>query len=155
MFTNHYRFHLHKTSYQILIIFSLAITALTTGITPEINFTAKTISISNQVNAQTPTDATLKKYADAAMEIESLRKTTFDNIENILGKSKPNTLNCYQEESFNQLPENARSLAVNYCQQSEGIVKKHGLTINQFNQIHQQVRQNNEVNQRLQVIMKN
>jgi hypothetical protein len=102
------------------------------------------------VSAQNVSDADLKKYAQAAIEIENLRVTTLANIENIVGKSKPNQLNCYQENTFNQLPNSARNIAENYCEQSETIVKKHGLTNTQFNQIHQQVRSNPTLKQKVQ-----
>lgn len=153
MLTNNYTVNLMKTGYHLLILLSLSTSAIAIGIIPEINWQSKTISISNHAIAQNVSDEDLRKYAQAAIEIEGLRKTTLSNIENIVGKSKPNQLNCNQEEKFNQLPDNARSLAVNYCSQSENIVKKHGLNNTQFNQIHQQVRQNPALKQKLQAII--
>lgn len=153
MLINHRSLNFIKTSYQILILLSLSTSAVATGIMPEFNWQSKTISISNQAMAQNVSDDDLKKYAQAAMEIENLRKTTLSNIETIVGKSTLNQLNCHQEENFNQLPNNARTMAINYCNTSENIVKKYGLTNTQFNQITQQVRQNPALKQKLQAIV--
>ncbi len=153
MLAHKYTLNLLKTGYHILILITLTTTAIALGGTPEINWQNKTVNINNQAVAQDPSDDDLRKYAQAAVEIENLRKTTFTNIENIVGKSKPNQLNCNRQESLNQLPDNARSIAVSYCKQSEAIVKKYGLSINQFNQITQQVRQNPEIKRKLQSIV--
>lgn len=153
MLRSNYTVNFIKTGYHLLILLSLSTSAIAFGITPEINWQNKALNISNQAVAQNVSDEDLKKYAQAAIEIESLRKTTLSNIENIVGKAKPNQLNCNQEENFNQLPDNARNMALNYCNQSENIVKKHGLNNTQFNQIHQQVRQNPAIKQKLQAII--
>lgn len=146
MLINNYS--LSKTVYHILILFGLSSSAIVLGIVPEIN--TQTIAFSNRVLAQNISDADLKKYAQAAVEIENLRVTTLTNIEGIVGKSKPSQLNCYQENAFHQLPNNARTIAESYCEQSETIVKKNGLTNAQFNQIHQQVRNNPSLKQKVQ-----
>ncbi|WP_017294710.1 DUF4168 domain-containing protein [Geminocystis herdmanii] len=149
MLVNNYSFS--KTVYQILILLGLSTGAIVFGVIPEIN--SQTITFNNHVVAQSVSDGDLKKYAQAAIEIENLRVTTLSNIESIVGKSKPSQLNCYQENTFNQLPSNARNIAENYCQQSEAIVKKHGLTNTQFNQIHQQVRNNPTLKQKVQTMI--
>lgn len=62
-------------------------------------------------------------------------------------------MSCNQRQSFSQLPDNARNMAIEYCDQSETIVKNHGLSVNRFNQITQQVKQNPSLKQRLQSII--
>ncbi len=133
---------------NILIVILTSLSAIAFGIIPEINWQTKTIRIESQVLAQS--DGDLQKYAQAAQEIETLRRSTFSQIEAKVGKQKANQLACNQASSLNQLPDDARSLAQNYCNQSEAIVKKHGLTINQFNQITQQRQQNPELNRKIQ-----
>jgi hypothetical protein len=146
MLVNNYSFS--KTVYHLLILLGLSTSAIVLGIVPEIQ--RQTITLNNSAVAQSVSDEDLKKYAQAAIEIENLRVTTLSNIESIVGKSKPSQLNCYQEGTFNQLPSNARNIAENYCQQSEAIVRKHGLSNTQFNQIHQQVRNNPTLKQKVQ-----
>lgn len=149
MLVNNYSFS--KAVYHLLILLGLSTGAIVSGIIPEIH--GQTITFNNHVVAQSVSDGDLKKYAQVAIEIETLRVTTLTNIESILGKSKPSQLNCYQEDTFNQLPSNARTIAESYCQQSEAIVKKHGLTNTQFNQIHQQVRNNPTLKQKVQTMI--
>lgn len=153
MLINHRTLNFIKTGYQILLLFSLSSSAIALGMIPEINWQSKTINIGNEAMAQNVSDEDLRKYAQAAVEIEGLRKSTLNSIESIVGKSTPNQLNCHQEENFNQLPNNARNMAVSYCEKSETIVKKYGLTNTQFNQITQQVRQNPALKQKLQAIV--
>ncbi|BAQ61711.1 hypothetical protein GM3708_2117 [Geminocystis sp. NIES-3708] len=153
MLINYRTLNFIKTGYQILLLFSLSTSAIALGIIPEINWQSKTMNITSEAMAQNVSDEDLRKYAQAAVEIESLRKSTLNNIESIVGKSTPNQLNCHQEENFNQLPNNARNMAVSYCEKSETIVKKYGLTNTQFNQITQQVRQNPTLKQKLQAIV--
>jgi len=62
-------------------------------------------------------------------------------------------MSCNQRQSFSQLPDNARKMAIEYCDQSEVIVQNNGLTINRFNQITQQVKQDPSLKQRLQSIL--
>lgn len=132
-----------------ILVFSLScVSAIIFGIIPEINWQSKTINFENQVLAQS--DAELQKYAQAAKEIENLRKSTFSQIEAKVGKDKANQLACNQANSINQLPEDARSLAQNYCTQSEAIVQKHGLSISQFNQITQQRKSDSSLDQKIQ-----
>ncbi len=131
------------------LIFSLScFTAIIFGIVPDIDWQSKTVNFDNQVLAQS--DDELKKYAQAAKEIENLRQSTFSQIEAKVGKNRANQLACNQANSINQLPDDARGLAENYCNKSEEIVKKHGLTINRFNQITQQRKNDPSINQKIQ-----
>lgn len=137
-------------STKVLFILLTSVSAIVCDVIPEINWQSKTLTINHQVLAQTPSDDELQKYAQAAKEIEILRQSTFTQIEAQVGKQQTNQLACNQTATINQLPESARSIAQNYCTQSEAIVKKNGLTISQFNQITQQRKQNPSLNQKIQ-----
>lgn len=135
---------------KLLLMLLTSISTIMLGVTNDINWQSKTLTINHQVFAQTPSDDELQKYAQAAKEIETLRQSTFSQIEAQVGKEKANQLACNQTATINQLPESARNIAQNYCTQSEAIVKKNGLTISQFNQITQQRKQNPSLNQKIQ-----
>ncbi|AFZ54763.1 DUF4168 domain-containing protein [Cyanobacterium aponinum UTEX 3222] len=139
-----------KVGSQFFLVCGLAVFGVSLGIVPEYN--QGSISIESKAMAQNVSDEDLKKYAQAAIEIENLRKTTYSNIEGIVGKSM-GQMSCNQRQSFSQLPDNARNMAIEYCDQSETIVKNHGLSVNRFNQITQQVKQNPSLKQRLQSII--
>jgi hypothetical protein len=137
---------------QILLVMGLATFGVVTGIIPEYDGQHQTIKIENKAFAQTPSDADLRRYAQAAIEIERLRQATFTSLENMISQEQTSQLACHQPDSINQLPSNARTLVMDYCRSSEGIVKKYGLSNSQFNQITNQVRQNSDLRNRLRNI---
>lgn len=111
------------------------------------------LTMGYSVHAQSISDADLRRYAQAATAIENLRISTVSKIQSAIGQSTPPALSCHQPGNFNQLPENARNMAMEYCQQSEQIVRNNGLSVNQFNQIHQQVKQDSALQQRLKSLL--
>jgi len=139
-----------KLPFSLNLFFCLltSLSAIGFGLAPQINWQLKSLVWVNQVLAQSDTE--LRNYAQAAQEIENLRQSTFNQIEAKVGKDKANRLACNQASSLNQLPDDARSLAQNYCNQSEAIVQKYGLTINQFNQITQKRKADPGLNQKIQ-----
>jgi len=139
-----------KVGSQLLIALGLSLSAVSLGIVPE--YRQGSVTIQSQAMAQSVSDEDLRKYAQAAIAIENLRKNTYSNIEGVIGKSS-GQMSCNQRQSFSQLPENARRMANEYCDQSEVIVENNGLTVNRFNQITQQVKQNPSLKQRLQSIL--
>lgn len=139
-----------KLASQLLIAFGLSLTAVSLAIVPE--YRQGSVTISSQAMAQNVSDEDLRKYAQAAIAIEKLRQTTYSNIGELIDKSSE-PMSCDQPQSFSRLPENARKIAIGYCEQSEVIVKNNGLTVNRFNQITQQVKQNPSLQQRLQSII--
>ena len=147
---NNHKFNLIKIGYQICFLLGLSGALVAIDVLPR--YEQGNLTLNNEVLAQTPSDSDLRKYANALIKIESLRLNTYSNIRNTVKKSIPD-LACNQPNSFNQLPNNARSMAVNYCEQSENIVKQSGLTIVQFNQITQQVKQNPALYQKLEQII--
>lgn len=151
MLMNYHRFKFMKIAYQLCFLLGLSSAIIAFDILPR--YEQGNLTINHEVLAQTPSDEDLQKYAKAAIAIEDLRKNTYRNIRGMVDKSKSPQLACHQRESFNQLPSNARNMATGYCQKSEEIVRNNGLTINQFNQITQQLKQNPALYQRLQQIM--
>lgn len=151
MLMNHHKFQLMKIAYQLCFFLGLSSAIIAFDVLPR--YEQGNLTISNEVLAQTPSDADLQKYYTAVNEIEDLRQKTYRNIQSMVGQSKSPQLACNQQESFSQLPSDARSMATGYCNKSEEIVKNNGLTINQFNQITQQLKKNPDTYQRLQEIM--
>ena len=152
MLMNHHRFKLMKIAYQLCFFLGLSSAIIAFDVLPRYEQGNLTIS-SNEVLAETPSDDDLERYYTAVNEIEDLRQETYNNIQGIVGKSNSPRLACHQQESFNQLPSNARSMATGYCKKSEEIVKSNGLTNYQFNQITEQLKKNPATYQRLQEIM--
>lgn len=104
------------------------------------------------VNSQTVSDEQIISYAQAVMQIESNRQQAYAEIQQIMGENPPDIV-CNQPSSYNNLPEDAAKVALTYCQNSESIVKDTGMTVEQFNQITQQVRQDQELERKIQNVI--
>lgn len=151
MLMNKNRFKLMKVAYQICFLFGLSVGLVVFDTLPQ--YEQGKLTINHAVWAQNPSDSELQRYGAAATRIEELRRTTYNSIREIVGNSKSPALACNQQQNFNQLPNEARNMAIDYCEQSERIVEQNGLTINQFNQITRQLKQNPALYQRLQQLM--
>ena len=149
---NTYKLKLIRIFSQACLVMGLSTIAITFDLLPNYRNGNLTFTTPEAI-AQTPTDEQLQKYANAAVKIENLRRNTYNNIQGIVGDSQSTQLSCNKREKFKNLPDNARSMAVDYCQQSEAIVKQNGLTINQFNQITQQIKKDRQLYQKLQQFM--
>ena len=151
---NTYKLKLIQILSRACLVMGISTIAITFDLLPTYQSQTGRLTITTQsASAQAPSDTDLRKYGNAAVEIESLRQNTYSNIQGIVGSSQPAQLSCNKQKSFRSLPDNARSLAVDYCKQSEAIVKKNGLSINQFNQITQQLKKNPDLYKKLQNIM--
>ncbi len=151
MLMNKYRLKLIKIIYQMCFLLGLSFGLVVLDVLPR--YEQGNLSQNNSVMAQIPSDNDLQKYARAATTIENLRQNTYRNIKKIVGTSNTPQLACHQQQSFQKLPDNARSMAVNYCNKSERIVKQSGLSINQFNRITQQLKNNPALYKRVQQMM--
>ncbi|QDZ38956.1 DUF4168 domain-containing protein [Euhalothece natronophila Z-M001] len=92
----------------------------------------------------------LNSYAAAVLEIEPIREEVKRKIQAELDGQPMPQMACHRSESYQDLPEEARSLIINYCQRSEEIVENQGLSVSEFNEITQEIQNNPELRQRVQ-----
>lgn len=104
------------------------------------------------VNAQSssstgtsPQNTDIINYSRALLKIESLRQQAFENIKKIIGNREIPKMACNDPSSLNNIPSEARDIAVNYCNRSQEIVKENGLTIQKFNDITLELQKNEEL----------
>jgi Domain of unknown function (DUF4168) len=98
---------------------------------------------------QKVSDAELRKYAMALIEIEPLRVEALNTIQSQVGGQLPELM-CNQPSSMDGLPGSARKVFVNYCNKADNIAKKHGLSQSSFNRITALVSSDSRVKERLQ-----
>jgi Domain of unknown function (DUF4168) len=98
---------------------------------------------------QTVSNAELRKYALAIIEIEPLRVEALQEIRSRVSGDLP-SLMCHQPGNMNGLSADARQIFVNYCDRANTIVSKHGLTMANFNRITAAVSSNPSLRERLQ-----
>lgn len=113
---------------------------------------ASILTYAPSISAQAVSDQQINNYAKAAIEIESERKQAYQEIQTILGKNPPEIV-CNQPRSYNNLPEAAEKVAVSYCENSQDIVENNGLTVQEFNQITQRIREDQALERRVQEVI--
>ena len=151
MWMNYSKLNWQTIGNHIGVVLGLTVATITFDMLPR--YQQGQFTINQEVLAQTPSDADLQNYANAVKAIENLRQQTYSSIQQMVGQSP--SLACNQKQNFSQLPDDARNVAVDYCTQSENIVRQNGLTINQFNRITQQLKDDRDLYKRVQMMIKN
>jgi Domain of unknown function (DUF4168) len=124
---------------------------LVSGIVPD--FTQQPSAfLSSSARADEFSDADLRNYAAALMEIEPIRQSTLAQVRASSGGTLPNLV-CNQPSTMDSLNSEAKSLFVKYCNQCESIAASKGLSIERFNQITQSVRSNPQLQSRVRSFM--
>lgn len=93
------------------------------------------LNFSQVASAQSISDSEITSYARSVVAIEPLRQSAFEQIKQITGSANVPAIACHRPSSLNDLPDNIRSIAVNYCNQAISIVESNNLTITRFNEI--------------------
>jgi ABC-type transport system substrate-binding protein len=146
-------YSLKQTFIRSLLTSILAVMGVMGGDVPEFS-THSPLKLSFGFSAYTQdfNQSQIDKYAKAVLEIETRRQTAYQQIQKIIDRTPPNII-CNQPDSFKELPRNAQTIAVNYCNESKAIVQNSGLTVSQFNEMTNKVRSDQELKRRVQNAM--
>jgi Domain of unknown function (DUF4168) len=122
------------------------------GIVPDFTAQQPSLIFSSAARADEFSDADLRNYAAALMQIEPLRQSTLAQVSRANNGSLPNLV-CNQPNTMEGLNGEAKSLFIRYCNQCESIAASRGLSIERFNQITQAVRSNSQLQNRVRSFM--
>jgi len=103
--------------------------------------------------AQNYDENTLRNYAQALLEIEPLRQRALQDIQTVLNSQEVPSIACNRAQSYQDLPAEAQSFIVDYCNRSQNIVQQQGLTVSEFNNITTDVQSNPQLKQEVQAEM--
>jgi hypothetical protein len=92
----------------------------------------------------------VKRYAQAVLAIEPLRKRIYREIQTIVDSDEIPNVACNRSDSYQDLPRKARSLIRDYCNRSKEIVQEQNLTISEFNSITAEIQSNPKLKQQIQ-----
>lgn len=95
-------------------------------------------------------DSAIDNYARAVLGIEEIRQSTLSEIKVIIGSDAVPTISCHQAQTLEELPRDAQDRVVSFCQSSIGLVEKNDLSIEEFNQITNAQRNDDELAQAIQ-----
>ncbi len=133
--------HFYRLSRPLLLGIIASCLGILGGIIPDLTAPHPSLLFSTTAQAQEFSDADLRGYAAALMEIEPARQSALAQVSRANNGSLPNLV-CNQPNTMEGLNSEAKSLFVKYCNQCESIAASRGLNIDRFNQITQAVRSN-------------
>ena len=139
------RFVFLQTSIKHKLVESLVFATLTVG------GLITTLGLSAKANAQIPpvNNTEITNYAQSILNMEPKRQQAFDKIKKIIGLKEIPKIVCNDPSSMNDLPKEARELAVNYCNDSQNIVSENNLTFDRFNQITVEIQNNSDLKDKI------
>lgn len=140
---------LNKTFTRFFIINSLAIIGILYGIVPEYAWNSSSLVFSFFAYTQDFSQAQINQYAKVVLEIETERKTAYQQIQKVLGKTPP-PISCNQKDSLKKLPNDAQRIAVNFCNKSKKIAQNSGLKSSEFNAITDGLKKDSDLKNRIQ-----
>lgn len=140
---------LNKTFTRFFIINSLAIIGILCGIVPEYAWNSSGLVFSFFAYTQDFSQAQINQYAKVVLEIETERKTAYQQIQKILGKTPPQ-ISCNQKDSLKKLPKDAQKVAVDFCNKSKKIAQDSGLKSSEFNAITDGLKKDSDLKNRIQ-----
>jgi len=94
----------------------------------------------------------ITNFADAVLQMEPSRQQAYENIHEIMGATPPN-IPCNDPNSLTNLPEEARTIAEDYCRTCKKIVENSGLTVDRFNAIMSNLEADPNLKKRIQDAM--
>lgn len=140
---------LNKTFTRFFIINSLAIIGILCGIVPEYAWNSSGLVFSFFAYTQDFSQTQINQYAKVVLEIETERKTAYQQIQKILGQTPPQ-ISCNQKDSLKKLPNDAQKIAVNFCNKSKKIAQDSGLKSSEFNAITDGLKKDSDLKNRIQ-----
>ncbi len=140
IYSLHLTNRLHQILSQPLILATITTVSLISG---NFGFNSSVVAQNFNIN-----DTELTNYVKAVLEMEPVRQQAFEEIKKIIGSKDIPQVICNDPTSLNALPSKAQDIAINYCNQSQQIVKKF-ITVERFNEITLEKQKNTTLQKQL------
>ena len=142
--------NLKRVLWRSLVLSAISTVGLSIGLLTDLSSSSSNLLFSTVVYAQQFSETDLTKYARAVLEAEPVREAALGEIKQKIGSGDVPPIACYKPETLDNLPENARNVAKDYCNKYEGIVKKYFTSVEQFNSITKTVQNDPNLKKRIQ-----
>lgn len=133
-----------------LVVGTLTTVGLLSGLAPDLSGHSAAFFFSSAAYAQAVSDTEVKNYAQAVLQAEPVRQEALDEIMTIIGSKNASSIVCHDPNSLDGLPNNARNVAVDFCNQYKDIVESQKLTITRFNEITVNLQKDPNLEKRIQ-----
>jgi hypothetical protein len=140
IYSLHLTNRLHQILSQPLILATITTVSLISG---TFGFNSPAVAQTFNIN-----DTEITNYVKAVLEMEPVRQQAFEEIKKILGSKDIPQVICNDPTSLDTLPSKAKDIAVNYCNQSQQIVRKF-ITVERFNEITLEQQKNTTLQKQL------
>lgn len=140
--------HRDRLLSKSLLVVIISTMGWLSGLAPGFSGRAPLLGFNPAVLAQAFSAQDVTNYARTVLALEPARKDALGRIERILGKVP--AIVCSDSKTIDALSGDARTIAVNFCNESKKIVESNGLTINTFNQMTATVQNDSALQQRIQ-----
>lgn len=117
------------------MVTALATAGILSGLVPALHPQQPRLVWASAAFAQSISNEEVQNYARSLLTIEPIRQSAYNEIKRILGSDDVPPIACHRPNSLNNLSENIRGIAVNYCNRAIEIVEQNDLTIGRFNAI--------------------
>ena len=151
---NYLSSYFRQTLTRSLLLSILTTLSILGGVVPELSRQTPQLIFSFPViaRAQEFSNEQIRKYAQAVLNIEDLRRQAYQDIQRIIGTQPPDII-CNQPNTLRNLPTNAQKIAIDYCRNSKTIVERSGLSVTLFNNITTRVQSDQNLKRKIQNAM--
>ena len=146
--------YLRSTLTRSLLLSILTTLSILGGVVPELSRQGPQLIFSFSVNARPEefSNEQIRKYAQAVLNIEDLRRQAYQDIQRIIGTQPPGIV-CNQPNTLRNLPRDAQKIAADYCRNSKKIVERSGLSVALFNNITTRAQSDRSLKRKIQNAM--
>ena len=141
--------NLPKIWTRIINFSSLASLGIMLGLVPQFSPQSYGISLEYYAYARDYTQQEMINYTRAGLQIEMLRRRTYQEIKKETNQRPPNII-CNQPATIAQLSPNIRRIASGYCQGTINIIRNNNLSIQRFNELKRDYDSGGEFHQQVQ-----
>ncbi|AFY92847.1 DUF4168 domain-containing protein [Chamaesiphon minutus] len=145
----------YRSTRPLLLGILTGLLGILSGTIPDLAASQPSLLFATVARADEFKDPELRNYAATILEIESIRQSALAQVSRANGKAPLPNLICSQPTTMESLNSEAKSLFVRYCNQSETIAAKKGLSIDRFNYITQAVHSSLQLQNRVRSLMMN
>lgn len=113
---------------RVVLVSTLTVCGVLSGISPQL--VGPTVRLQSDSAAYAQSSSQITQYAKAAYDIEQLRQRQYARAKRIMGGNVPDDV-CQRQN----IPGAVRGICNDFLEKSADIIRQHGLTPSQFNDI--------------------
>jgi hypothetical protein len=131
---NSIQFNLTGIVSRFLTASFMSAIAILGGFVPEVSRQVPKLVFNVSALAQDISQQEVVNYTNAVYEVEMLRQQVYNQFKEITNEP-PTNIVCNEPETYENKPENVRSIVVKYCDRFTKIPTDHNLSVERYNEL--------------------